>query len=413
MDVTRLSPPPRRILRVLTRLNIGGPSLHAALLSTRLETTRFSTCVVMGQPDASEGDLSELMRGPSVRLIRLRTLQRAIRPWSDLRAFVELLRIVWRERPQLIHTHMAKAGALGRVAGACYNRFGPGRRPGARAILVHTFHGHVLDGYFSPSRSRFFVRIERWLARRTDRLIAVSPRIRDELLAKGIGRAAQWTVVPLGLDLSRLASLPLPNEASQLRLGMVSRLVPIKNPGLFLEAFARLAQRDPARPVAGLIVGDGPLRGPLEREVDRLGLTRIVRFTGWQDDLRSVYQELEIACLTSWNEGTPVSLIEAMAAGRAIVATDVGGVRDLLEASDEPASVPIAAGEYRIAHRGLIVRPGDPDGLVAALEALASDAVLRRTLGEAARAHALQAFHQERLLQDITLLYDQLLTEAQ
>ena len=403
---------PVRIVRIITRLNIGGPSIHAALLSNQMNPERCSTCLVVGQPDETEGDLSRLVQG-HVRLLRIPTLVRDIRPWADLRTMGRLLRILWTERPRIIHTHMAKAGALGRVAGLCYNRIGPGRRPGARAILAHTFHGHVLDGYFSPSRSRFFVRIERWLARRTDCLIAVSPRIRDELLAKGIGRAPQWTVVPLGLDLSVLASLPLPDDSPTIRFGMVSRLVPIKNPSLFLEAFARLVQRDPARSVSGLIVGDGPLREPLEQQADDLGLARAVRFTGWQRDLPSVYQDLEIACLTSWNEGTPVSLIEAMAAGRAVVATDVGGVRDLLEASAEEARAPIAAGSYRIAHRGLLVRAGDPEGFAEALEALTSDAALRRTLGEAARSHAVRVFHQDRLLQDITLLYERLLTEAQ
>ena len=410
-----------RIVRIITRLNIGGPSLHVAILSQGLDPSAFSTCLVAGEPDATEGNLRRLIdptperggvRGGQVRFIELPSLRRAIRPWNDLASFAALLRIVWRERPRIIHTHMAKAGALGRLAGFLYNALGPGREPGARAVLVHTFHGHVLEGYFPLWLSRLFIIIERWLARGTDCLIAVSPAVQRDLVDKGIGRPEQWRLIPLGLDLSRLGRLPFPDWAMPARVGLVGRLVPVKNPSLFLQALGRIRVRRPELVASGVVVGDGPLRQGLEREADQLGLREVLRFAGWQQDLPSVYEALEIVCLTSWNEGTPVSLIEAMAAGRAVVATDVGGVRDLLEAPDDEAGAPIAAGGYRIARRGLIVRPGDSDGLAAALEALASDVGLRRTLGEVARSHVVRAFRQERLLQDITSLYERLLSEA-
>jgi hypothetical protein len=145
--------PPRKVVRILTRLNIGGPALHAAILSTQLDPRRFSTCLVVGEPDAGEGDLSSSIQGESVRMIRLSGLRRSLHPWRDLIAWFQVLRILWTERPHVIHTHMAKAGALGRLAGLCYNTVGPGRRAQARAVLVHTFHGHVLEGYFSTSSS--------------------------------------------------------------------------------------------------------------------------------------------------------------------------------------------------------------------------------------------------------------------
>ena len=404
---------PIRILRIVTRLNVGGPSIHVALLSTALDPRRFATCLVIGRPAPTEGDLSGRVEGrPEVRVIRVAALRRSIHPWSDAVAFARLLRILWVERPHVLHTHMAKAGALGRLAGMLYNRLGPGRAAGTRAILIHTFHGHVLEGYFPLWVSRFFLIIERWLARGTDCLIAVSPAVQRELVDKGIGRTDQWRLIPLGMNLSVLGQLPLPNGASPARIGLVGRLVPIKNPSLFLQALGRIQGRRPELVASGVVVGDGPLRQRLEQEAERLGLCGVLRFAGWQQDLPSVYEVLEIVCLTSWNEGTPVSLIEAMAAGRAVVATDVGGIRDLLEASTEEVRAPIAAGAYRIAHRGLIVRAGDPEGLASALEALASDAVLRRTLGEAARTHAVRAFRQERLLHDITALYEGLLTET-
>ncbi len=395
-----------RIVRVITRMNVGGPAIHVIVLSKGLPPPRFSTSLVVGESDAREGDLSGLLP-PDVKVIRVNTLRRSLRPWLDLCALLQLLHVLWKERPHILHTHMAKAGTLGRVAGLLYNWIGPGRRRGKRAYLIHTFHGHVLDGYFSAWLTEMFVSIERWLAARTDCLIAVSETVCRQLLAKGIGRRDQWRVIPLGLDLSELARLPFPNGQSRVRFGMIGRLVPIKNPRLFLDALHRTINRHPGRSVSGMIVGDGPLRKTLEHETRQLGLEGIVRFAGWQQDLPSVYEALEAACLTSWNEGTPVALIEAMAAGRPVIATDVGGVRDLLEAgSDSPA--PIAQGAFLVAQQGILVRAGDAEGFSAALSALADDAGLRSRLGQAARAHVIQRYSQERLIADITALYEAL-----
>lgn len=404
---------PRRILRIITRLNIGGPSIHATLLSTGLDPREFSTVLVVGEPQTGEGDLSALVDGPGVRMIRLKTLRRPLRPWADAVSLVRLLRIVWQERPHVIHTHMAKAGTLGRLAGVIYNRLGPGRRPEARAVLVHTFHGHVLEGYFSPPLSRFFIIIERWVGRRTDRLIAVSRTIQDELLKKGIGRPTQWQVIPVGLNLSILARVPLPNGSSApIRIGMVGRLVPVKNPRLFLEALHRLARHLPPSSVVGRVVGDGPLRPELERQARRLGLDGLVQFTGWQQQIAPVYEGLDIVCLTSLNEGTPVALIEAMAAGRPVVSTEVGGVRDLLREPGEAAPDAIGPGRFHLTRRGILVRSGDAEGLAAALERLAQDGALRTRLGEAGRAYALRVFDHHRLIQDISDLYDGMRPQA-
>jgi glycosyltransferase involved in cell wall biosynthesis len=402
---------PIRIVRIVTRLNIGGPSIHVALLSTRLDPARFTTCLVSGIPDATEGDWRDLVEAGPVKTVWLKTLRRPLHPWADLLTVGQLFRLICRERPHLIHTHMAKAGALGRLAGFCYNTVGPGRRPGARASLIHTFHGHVLEGYFALWLSRLFVIIECWLARGTDRLIAVSPSIRDELLRKGIGRRAQWVVIPLGLELASLAQLSLPTSAASVRVGLVGRLVPIKNPNLFLEALACVAVQPRGGAVSGLVVGDGPLRASLERQAVRLGLNGRVRFTGWQRDLRAVYEQLDVVCVTSWNEGTPVSLIEAMAAGRAVVATAVGGVRDVLDQDTAGTWAPIPAAGFQIVTHGLLVRPGDVEGLAAALNALASDAALRRRVSMAARSYAVSRFNAERLLRDIAMLYELLRRE--
>ncbi len=395
-----------RIVRVLTRLNIGGPSIHAALLSNRLDPDRFSTVLVVGTPEQGEGDRTSRVTGGPARVIQLRQLQRPLRPWRDLPAFAEIARIVWRERPRILHTHMAKAGFLGRMAGLAYNHLGPGRRRGQRAILIHTFHGHVLEGYFPGWLSGAFRAIERWMARRTDCLIAVSPAIRDDLLGMRIGAEKIWRVVPLGLDLSRLEELEPPNGPAPLRCGMVGRLVPIKNPALFLEAVAQLTRRSAPSPVRAVVIGDGPLRGEMERTARTLGLNGNISFTGWKEDLQACYRELDVVVLTSWNEGTPVSLIEAMATARPVVATDVGGVRDLLGPPVPHREIP--EGRFVVAQRGLLVRPGDAGGLSAALEHLAGDPALRRRIGEQARAHVRVQFSHQRLLREISELYEHL-----
>ncbi len=395
-----------RIVRIVTRLNIGGPSIHVTLLSTQLDPTRFDTCLVVGKPGEKEGDMSAQVAARGVRMIRLRHLVRSIHPWLDGVAWLRLIGILWKERPDILHTHMAKAGALGRLAGILYNRLGPGRIPQERMILIHTFHGHVLEGYFSPRWSNRLATVERWLARRTDCLIAVSPRIRDELLKKGIGRKESWRVIPLGLDLSKLVRLSLPNGAEPLRCGLVGRLVPIKNPRLFLQALSQLNREGFSPELHGFIVGEGPLRKALEVEVRSERLEGHLHFTGWQEDQERCYRDLDIVCLTSLNEGTPASLIEAMAAGRAVVATDVGGVRDLLDPEGSNPT-PIPEGGFCITPVGILFHSGDAQGLAAALRHLARNRSVRQTLGEAARRHVRERFNHERLLREISSLYEE------
>lgn len=399
----------RTVIRIVTRLNVGGPARHAMTLTARVDPRRFRSLLVTGQSDAREGDWGPRASAQGIRVIRIPQLRRSLHPVADLIALTQLMQLVWRERPVLIHTHMAKAGALGRLTGVLYNTIGPGRHGVAPARLVHTFHGHVLDGYFKLGVTKLFVIIERWLARRTDRLIAVSQTVRDQILAKGIGRPAQWRVIPLGLDLSPLAMLPLrPPQTAELTIGLVGRLVPIKNPSVFLEALATLRRQHPKSAVRGLIVGDGPLRPQLERQVIALGLQDIVQMTGWQEDLPTVYRNVDVTCLTSENEGTPVALIEAMAAGRAVVATQVGGVPDLLDGTaGSPLEIPV--GGFRRVERGLLVKSNDVDGLANALWALTEDGTLRQQLGVAGRRYVAKRYTADRLVHELTALYDELI----
>jgi glycosyltransferase involved in cell wall biosynthesis len=379
-----------RVLRVIARLNIGGPAVHATLLTERLDPARYDSRLVAGTEEAAEGNYLTLRGVNPPGIVRLPALGREIRGSRDVVALVRLIALVRRFRPHVVHTHTAKAGMLGRLAARLC------RVP----VIVHTYHGHVFHGYFSPRRTRLFVTIERRLARRTDRLLAVSETVREELLRLGIGTAATFRVMPLGLDLAPLVEsaglrgglrteLGIPAEAPL--CGIVARLVPIKAHEVFLDAAAAVARTMPESRF--LVIGDGERRAELERRATRLGLAKQVRFLGWRRDLDRLYADLDIAVLTSRNEGSPVSLIEAMAAGCPVVATRVGGVPDLVEDG----------------LTGLLTPPDDPEALAAALSALFRDPARRRTLGAAGQKRVVSAFAAERLLDDIDRLYTALL----
>jgi glycosyltransferase involved in cell wall biosynthesis len=380
------------VLRIITRLNIGGPALHATLLTERLDPSRYDSLLVAGTEDPGEGNFLALHDRSFEPLVIVPALGRGIHGPQDVVALAWLVRLMRRIRPHVVHTHTAKAGTLGRLAA----------RVVGVPIVVHTYHGHVLRGYFPPAKTRVFVAIERWLARRTDRLLAVSETVRTELLDMGIGRPERFTIMPLGLDLDRFlrsegargvlrAELGL-SDATPL-VGIVGRLVHIKAHEIFLEAAARVAR---VLPDCGfLIVGDGERRAELRDQAAALGLGPQVRFLGWRRDLDRIYADLDLVALTSHNEGSPLSLIEAMAAGRAVVATRVGGVPDLVEDGVS----------------GVLVPPADPAALSGAITALLSDAGRREALGQAGRKRVATVFGADRLLRDMDRLYEKLLEE--
>jgi len=389
---------PIRVVRVVTRLNIGGPSIQAIALSERLPARGFPTRLVHGALGAGEGDMRYLASDPA-GLQFVPTLQRAIAPLDDVRTVTTLVGVLREVRPHIVHTHMAKAGTLGRIAAALYNRT-RGSQP--RARVVHTYHGHVLDGYFSPARTRLFVGIERQLARITDAIVAISREIRRELAGEHrIGRPEQYHVIPLGFELGALASIDDRARAlARERLGIpanahvvstVGRLTAIKDHRLFFEAARRVAVADPA--ALFLIAGDGELRAELERTAADLGIGGRTRFLGWRRDLDTIYGATDVFLLTSRNEGTPVALIESMAAGVPGVSTDVGGVRDVIE-SDAI---------------GLVAPAGDSDALAHAVTSLLADEARRRTIGASGRASVLARYGLDRLVSDIDALYRSLL----
>jgi glycosyltransferase involved in cell wall biosynthesis len=330
------------------------------------------------------------------------TLCRNIDPLDDARTFWHLLQLLRRLRPAIVHTHMAKAGAIGRQATITYNTLWARKRP---AKIVHTYHGHVLEGYFSAPKTAVFLAAERRLARRTDALIAVSPRIRHDLLENyRIGQADRFQVVPLGFELDTLAAIDdaarqhareeLDIPANAKVVTWVGRLTAIKQPEIWVQAARLIAQRFPK--AIFLMVGDGELRSHVESTANRLAIANHIRFLGWRGDLARIYGASDLLLLTSRNEGTPVALIEAMAAGLPSVSPDVGGIRDVVT---DPGV-------------GIVVTEGSPESLAAAACALLDTPDRCRRIGESARPSAISRFGFARLTSDITALYRDLLDHA-
>jgi glycosyltransferase involved in cell wall biosynthesis len=393
-----------RVLRLITRLNIGGPSIQAIELTCRLPARGYNAMLAHGVTGDGEGDMRYLFDGrPRVgyEVVDIPTLQRPLSPLADLQSLRVVLQLIRRFKPAILHTHMAKAGTVGRTAAIVYNRM---VAPADRVRLVHTYHGHVLEGYFPPAKTRLFVAIERGLARFTDRIVAISPRIREELLRQyRIGRAGQYRVVPLGFDLSPFAAIgdrerAAARDALQIPRGSpvvttVGRLTAIKQQDVFLDVARHVAAQIPS--ALFLIAGDGEDRGELEQIVRAHGLETRVRFLGWRRDLTTVYGATDVFLLTSRNEGTPVALIESMAAGCAGVSTNVGGVADVIVGPEVGRVAPL----------------GDTGQLAAHVVDLLNDPSRRRQLGESGRKHALGRFGIDRLVDDVDRVYRELLGE--
>jgi len=385
------APPRPRVLRVITRLNIGGPAQHVILLTAALGGMGWDPLLVTGRVDPDEGDMGDLAGQAGIEPIVIESLRNGAGLLADARSVVALYRLCQRERPAIVHLHLLKARLLGALAA----------RWAGVPVVVETFHGTLLAGYYAAPVTRVLAWVERWLARRMDAVVAVSSAVAAELAAFGVARD-RVHVIPLGLDLERFRRAGLqPTLRRALGLaeevplvGTVGRLVPIKGLEIFIDAAALIRRSLPD--VHFVIVGDGALRAVLERRAHAAGLGGQVHFLGWRRDLEELYPDLDLVMLSSLNEGTPVSIIEAMAAGRAVVATRVGGVPDVI--TDGVT--------------GVLTPPRDPATLAAAAVGLLGDPGRRRQLGEAARAAVLQRFTAGRLARDVDTFYRALLAEA-
>lgn len=370
-----------RVLQVMDRLNVGGPALLMAELTRGLDPDRFEQRLLVGAVGEEEGDFVSL-RAPDLPVNHVVGLGREPHAGRDAQALTQISRVVREFRPHIVHTHKAKAGVLGRTAAWAH------RVP----ATVHTFHGHLLTGYFSPVKTRAVVGVERAFARGTTRLVAVGAQVRDELLTARVGRRGQYVVVPPGTGFRSIPSreearrrLDVPGDASV--VSFVGRLTNVKRPERFIDAAIRLAA---ARPSAYfLVAGEGELREAIRERARPLGDR--VRFLGWYAKVEEVYAASDVVMLTSDNEGMPVSLIEAAAVGVPAVTTRVGSAAEV-----------VLDGVT-----GLVTTTATSD-LVAATGRILDDEGLRRRLGDAARAQASERFGARRLVDDMAHLYEEL-----
>lgn len=383
-----------KIVRVIARLNVGGPARHVALLNAGLDAHGHDTLLVYGALDAGEASLEAPAVESGIRLSKEPFLGRSVNPLSDLRTLISLVRTLFREQPDVVHTHTAKAGTLGRLAAFAYNRTRGRQR---RALVVHTFHGHVFEGYFSPTVNRLVRLTERWLARLTDVVITISPRQQDDIVRRfAVAPSSKTVVVPLGLDLDALfavhaGSPDLRHEygaaPGDVVVGYVGRLVPVKDVPTLLRAFAVALGSAPHLRL--VVAGDGTERDAVESLTRELGIGARVHFARWVSDLPRFYASIDVFVLSSVNEGTPVAAIEAMAAGRPVVATSVGGVPDVVEDG----------------RTGWLVPARDERGLAGAFVRLAETALERERFGQAGRERAQARYAHTRLVSDIEQLY--------
>jgi glycosyltransferase involved in cell wall biosynthesis len=416
-----------KVVRIIARLNVGGPARHVVWLTEALRGPGMESVLIAGTVPPGEGDMSYFARAHGVEPLIIPEMSREI-SLKDAVTIWKLYRQLVRLRPDIVHTHTAKAGTAGRVAGLLYKWLVPSvLRLRPRAVrFVHTYHGHIFHSYYGALKTRLFLLIEKILARiATDRIIVISPQQYREIHETfGVGRARQFAVIPLGLELEAFKDWPtrrhilrdeLAAGEDEVLVGIVGRLTEIKNHSLFLRAAARYKEKRGTtlkRRVRFVVIGDGQLLGPLREEARSLGIAEDVLFLGQRDDAENFYSGLDIVALTSLNEGTPLTLIEAMANERAVVAARVGGVVDLVgDEAHEPSSTLLTEG-YALCERGVLVRPQDAEAFASALGRLVDDEALRRAMGERGARFVEREYAKQRLVSDVTGLYQELLHTA-
>jgi glycosyltransferase involved in cell wall biosynthesis len=369
-----------KVMQIIARMNVGGPAVIVADLMRGLDKAQFNQILITGYCDANEADYLETV-ATDIKATRIAGLGRSVSPIADLRAFISLVAMIKSEKPDVIHTHTAKAGVLGRLAAII---------AGSHAIRVHTFHGHLLHGYFSGWKVKLVIAIEKFLARRTDHLIAVGTQVREDLLEVGIGKKDQYSVFFPGLP------TPVAPQKSEARknLGLdpttlyctfVGRLTHIKRPDRLLDVVAACVGRE--LPIHFLVAGEGELFESSRARARSENLP--ITFLGWRSDIAELFAASDIAILTSDNEGIPLTLIQAAQAGLPIVAPRVGSIADI-----------VLDGES-----GYLTST-QPSAMASALSALAGDSQLRTRLGAAGIAHTTAHFSLDKSLRDHASLYE-------
>jgi glycosyltransferase involved in cell wall biosynthesis len=401
---------PIKVVRVIDRIVVGGPTKHVLYLSGGLGK-KFETWLITGVARADETDVTHEAKAYGLHPIIISQLKRNV-GLHDVIAAIKLAQLIWRIKPDIVHTHKSKAGALGRIVTLLYRWFTPSAlilRP-RKCQVLHTYHGHVFHGYYSPLKAKLFLGIERILARvATDRILVVSSQQLEEIFGKfRVGRRSQFHVVPLGLDFS-----DLPSEAGRLRsryrigkyefvVGTAGRLCHIKNYRLLIDAASVLNKVSGYRLPKFVIAGEGNLRQELTEMAGKSGLAKAFVFTGLWRDMGSFYADIDVAALTSLNEGTPLMLIEAMACERPVISTAVGGVVDLMGEHVETHS------DFSIWEHGVLVQSEHRDGFASGIRFLLDRPELRQKMGRCASMFVRSRFQRSRLVNDIEALYQAL-----
>ncbi len=393
-----------RILRILNRLAVGGPLLNASYL-TKYMSPEFETLLVVGEREGHEKDASFVTQALGIEPVYIPEMGRSLDPRRDYKAYQRMKQLIADFKPDIIHTHAAKPGAIGRLAA----------KKMKVPVVVHTFHGHVFHSYFNPFKTKLFVNIERRLGKNTDAIIAISEQQRKELVDDfRIAKENKFRVIPLGLDLDKFQEQRDEKRKNfrkefdikdhEIVITIIGRVVPIKNHDLFIEAIHHVLQHS-RKKIRAVIVGDGESRSALEAKAKSLGIgfstekdtvhIQPLLFTSWRSDIDAINAGSDIITLTSFNEGTPVSLIEALAAAKPIVATRVGGVEDV-----------VANGQT-----GILSAIEDVKGFCENLLRMVEDDALRNTMGNAGESHVMKKYSYRRLVDDMAALYNELLSK--
>jgi len=381
-----------KVLRIINRFNLGGPTYNAAYL-TKFLSLEFETKLIGGMKDETEASSEFILKNLGLEYSVIPEMKRSINPFNDLAAYNKIKKIIRDFKPDIVHTHAAKAGALGRRAAFACNV----------PVTVHTFHGHVFHSYFGNLKTFVYKSIERKLAKKTTAIIAISEKQKEELvLIHKIVSPEKVHVIPLGFDLNRFREnyeekrktfrSKYKLQEDEIAIGIVGRLVPVKNHSLFLEAVKYVKEKS-IKKIKAFVVGDGEERNNLSALSAELGINDSVIFTSWEKEVDKIYPGLDIVCLTSFNEGTPVSLIEAQAADKPIVSTNVGGVENVLSPGN----------------RAFLSDATDKELFFRNLLMLSDDDKKRRESGKDGWNYVSEKFSYTRLSTDVKALYRKLL----
>ena len=385
---------PVKVLRIINRFNVGGPVYNVTYL-TKFLPKPYETKLIGGCATSSEQDATYILASHGVAYEKLGSMSRSIRFLGDLRTFFALIKLIKRYKPSIVHTHASKAGALGRIAAKLMGV----------PVIIHTYHGHVFHGYFNPMVTKLVILFERFLGRISTKIITISPEQQQEIVNKfKIVPLEKTSIIPLGFDLKRFEESHTKRDALRIDAGLlneqcavaiVGRLAPIKNHRLFIDA-AALVLRNYPKEFIFYVVGDGELKTEIKSYIENTYplFNKNIVFTSWIADMTTLYPAMDIVCLTSLNEGTPVSLIEAQASGIPVISTNVGGVKDIVQANET----------------GIIMEGNSEAELAKHLIELYLNKSLRMKMSQNARNFVKEKFTYQRLVEDMDSLYKTLLS---